>query len=94
MSAFLVAIRAFVAGLVWRLWAILAALVVVLVTGWSLHHAGFVEGAATATTTIKDANDAARGKADRAQTPVDRCYGSGGTWDRARGVCHQGTPRQ
>jgi hypothetical protein len=92
MAAF-VGARAFLRSLPWQVWAAVAAVVIVLVVGQRLRSDGVADGRAAATREIEEANDAAKGMADRAGADVDNCYAGGGTWDRARGVCHHGTPR-
>lgn len=93
LGAFLV-VRAILSGLDWRIWAVLGVVGGLVVAGLWLHHSGVVEGGAETTLRIEEANHAARDRADEASTSVDRCYGGGGTWDRSRGVCHVGAPRQ
>jgi hypothetical protein len=54
---------------------------------WRATNAAYEAGKATATQTIKAANEAARGKADEGIKDVDTCFSAGGAWSRARGMC-------
>lgn len=91
--AILVGARGFLRSLPWQAWVAVAAVVLVLIVGHRLISDGVEAGRAAATREIEEANDVAKGKADRAGADVDNCYADGGTWDRSRGVCHRGTPR-
>mgnify|MGYP001766513851 CR=1 FL=1 len=80
-------------ALPWQVWVAAAAVVVMLIIGHRLRSDGLEAGRAAERQEIEEANDVAKGKADRAGAGVDRCYADGGAWDRSRGVCHYGTPR-
>lgn len=80
-------------SLPWQVWVVGAAVAVVLMVGYRLRSDGVEAGRAAERQEIEEANDVAKGKADRAGADVDNCYAGGGTWDRSRGVCHHGTPR-
>jgi hypothetical protein len=54
---------------------------------WRATSAAYEAGKATATETIRDANQKAKDKADAGIQNVDDCYARGGDWNRARGVC-------
>lgn len=92
MLAIWAAVRAFAPRVPWQAWvALIAVASLALALLWA-NHAGYEAGASGATQEIKDANDAARDKADAGATNVDGCYDRGGEWDRAHGVCVN-TPR-
>jgi len=54
---------------------------------WRATNAAYEAGKATATETIRDANQKVKDKADAGIQNVDDCYARGGDWNRARGVC-------
>jgi hypothetical protein len=54
---------------------------------WRATNAAYEAGKATATQTIRDANQKAKDKADEGIQNVDDCFNAGGDWNRARGVC-------
>jgi hypothetical protein len=74
-----------------RTWALIAAVTAALAAVgaglWLMRHDAYEAGKSEATQEISDANRKADDAADAASSRVTRCYGTGGTWDRARGVC-------
>jgi hypothetical protein len=54
---------------------------------WRATSAAYEAGKATATETIRDANQKVKDKADAGIKDVEDCYARGGDWNRARGVC-------
>ena len=76
----------------WLIAALVAAVLAVAGAGlWTLRHDAYVAGQHDATQDINDANRHSEDLANGAGQRVTRCYGTGGTWDRARGVCdHSG----
>lgn len=80
-------------SLPWQAWIAIFLFVILLGAGWYLHRAGVAEGGAIVRQEIIDANRNSEAHAQGAGEKVDRCYGSGGTWDRAHGLCVYGTGR-
>lgn len=75
-----------------RTWAVATAglAAVALVAGgiWLLRHDAYEDGKSEANREITDANRISEDRANAASSRVARCYGTGGDWDRTRGVCH------
>ena len=86
--------RKAIAAVPWQVWLIVGLLLAGVASTAYVHHLGYAAGEAGALQNVKEANDASEAAADKGSAGVDECYRSGGTWDRARGVCHHGTPRQ
>ena len=82
------AAREVISRVPWQMWVVIALVVAFLGYGWYNRSEGYSQGKAEATTEIKDANDKALEKADRASDRVRKCYGTGGSWDASHGVCH------
>lgn len=88
--SFLLAIKAareIISRVPWQMWLVIALVVAFLGFGWYNRSVGYREGSSEAVTEIKDANEKALEKADRASDRVRKCYATGGTWDVAHGVC-------
>lgn len=88
--SFLLALKAareIISRVPWQMWVVVALVVAFIAHGWYNRSEGYRQGQTEATTEIKDANDKALEKADRASDRVRKCYGTGGTWDASRGVC-------
>lgn len=71
----------------WRVVLVAFLLISVAVALLTMKHKAYVAGEQAATQKIKDANDAARRKADAGSLLVRGCNGDGDYWDRAHGVC-------
>ena len=90
MSAFLLFVRggwSIAKTIPWQVWlAILLALAFIFY-GWYSRVEGENSGREKVITEIKDESAKQESAADAASNRVTRCYGTGGTWDRTRGVC-------
>jgi hypothetical protein len=71
----------------WQAWAVAGVLIAGGLYHWRAVTAAHEAGKQAATETIRQANEAAKGKADEGIQNVDDCFAAGGAWSRARGVC-------
>lgn len=70
-----------------RAWLVAGAIIAASIGVLVMRHDAYEAGKTDTKQEIVDANREAEVRADAASSRVTRCYGTGGTWDRTRGLC-------
>lgn len=78
---------ALLGGVSLRAWLVAGGVALAAAGAAYFLHASYKRGEAAAVTKIERANNANQDTANRSMDAIERCYASGGDWDRAGRVC-------